>query len=588
MLQFSTELGGTSRVVFGSYNVSSLYPNTGYCIPGYAPDMYHGSTFSMRSRLDSISNGPARAHGDHECDNTQFSATITCPSVLTGDVVPWSPSNGIPVLQDVSPSSVFGYSYEQLLAVWGKTKSPSHVFKHRDADSGFAPRSIPDLPMFLEGHRTARAYAAKNDSSFGLFYVQEMAMCVCTKPGATSNQAVFGVSASWVTVYDYDGKVTRSSGTASAAFSIAGPSAPGASDRVGWYPNPQGIWTTAYQTIALPPFLVGFSRSDFESFLEDPGLLGAWQPQGVDTLSTVPSWSSGTVPASSWPDSVTATIPPLYDSAEAAELALAEYFSPLRPTITASSEVDDWQELGDTAADNLMQTSVNHFANSAQLTRVFGSLKSTLQLIKGYQNPKAWANWWLSLRYGDRLTLKDISTDSNAVFSEVFEKTKTWVKSFYTSHSMSQTTGTPAYRLPAPSITHYLKMYYTFRDYGAWGKAYIFTRKWSLWPTTEELWDVIPLSFVVDWFIDVSDLFAEFDRDTLCQYIDVSSVITTEKKTYDVGDLKLGNFLFSGVKITHYSRSLGTRLPSGPFRCDRGHASAINVVDGISLIIQAT
>lgn len=129
-------------------------------------------------------------------------------------------------------------------------------------------------------------------------------------------------------------------------------------------------------------------------------------------------------------------------------------------------------------------------------------------------------------------------------------------------------------------------MYYTFRQLGWWGEAYTFARKWGLWPTTAAGWDIIPFSFVVDWFVDVQSLFEEIDRDTLLQYVDVTSVITTEKRIFDFGDVALDGFTLSGATFTHYARSIGTHLPSGPFRIDKGHSSSVNVVDGTSLVIQ--
>jgi hypothetical protein len=264
-----------------------------------------------------------------------------------------------------------------------------------------------------------------------------------------------------------------------------------------------------------------------------------------------------------------------------------EHFAPLYPVLSSPSSVDDWQELGDRAADNLLQTSVNHYANMQQISKTLSTLRTTLQLAKGWQDPKSWANWWLSLRYGDRLTLSDLAEDVNAIIRSLRDQTRTKNRDFYVSRSQSHTTGTGVGTLvPAPHIDHYLKLYYSFQDYGWWGKAYVFGRQWALWPTTKDGWDVIPFSFVVDWFADVQSLFKEFDRDTLLLYVNVRSVITTEKLTYDFGKLVLGDVCLQGAKVTHYQRSLGTSLPSGPFRVDRGHSTAINVVDGIGLVIQ--
>jgi hypothetical protein len=43
--------------------------------------------------------------------------------------------------------------------------------------------------------------------------------------------------------------------------------------------------------------------------------------------------------------------------------------------------------------------------------------------------------------------------------------------------------------------------------------------RWDVWPTLENTWDAIPLSFVVDWFLPVSDLLGQIDAAVEAPYL---------------------------------------------------------------------
>lgn len=588
MINFSTELCGESDIGLVFPSVTGLIPDCGFNALGYAPGMFSNSVRAYRNSLDFIQVSEPKRYGDRECDNFQISGDVTVSPTISGGVVSWSVNSNIPTAQWRAPSMPNGFSFQEMLSVWGTTKSSSHVWKYRDQAGSYALASIPNIPVTTATAGQAKAFYGSNDPKLGrLFRTQEVVVSYKLLPTGHGSFALFFVYAIWARSYSATGVLLSSGGSVNPTFYAIGPSATGKSDWVQWCPNTNGVWTTTYRAPVLPPLMQTLTLSTFLSFVEDPTLLTAWTPTGTANLFQVPGWSPGTFPPAKVDGHLTCNLPSWEDFVEATQKAISEHFAPLLPSLVSPSEIDDWQDLGDRAADNLIQSSVNHYANALQLKQTLSILRTTLMLTKNWQDPKAWANWWLSFRYGDRLTLKDVASDANALISAIQQSTKGWTKEFRFSRSQSHTTssGIPG-RVPNPKIDHYLKMYYIEKDYGWWGKAYLFGRRWALWPTTAEGWDVIPFSFVVDWFVDVQSLFEEIDRDTLLQYVDVTSVILTEKKTYDFGDLVLGNFTLSGAKVTYYTRSLSTRLPSGPFRMDRGFSTSINVVDGISLVIQ--
>lgn len=111
--------------------------------------------------------------------------------------------------------------------------------------------------------------------------------------------------------------------------------------------------------------------------------------------------------------------------------------------------------------------------------------------------------------------------------------------------------------------------------------------KWDLWPTLGNSWDLIPFSFVVDWFVDVESILERIDRQNLMLMHTVLSVIQTEKRIYMFDDIGIDGLWVDNFRAVAYSRQISRSLPTSPFRVDRGHLASINIIDGISLLFQA-
>jgi hypothetical protein len=105
-------------------------------------------------------------------------------------------------------------------------------------------------------------------------------------------------------------------------------------------------------------------------------------------------------------------------------------------------------------------------------------------------------------------------------------------------------------------------------------KAY----EWDYYPTLGNVWDMIPLSFVVDWFVNVSDIFESVDRMVQARYYDVASILQSVKAEGACPG-------FPGVVLSFYDRTLSNSLNLGVSSVKLGLPSAINIVDGISLFL---
>lgn len=88
----------------------------------------------------------------------------------------------------------------------------------------------------------------------------------------------------------------------------------------------------------------------------------------------------------------------------------------------------------------------------------------------------------------------------------------------------------------------------------------------DVFPTLENVWDLIPFSFVVDWFVNVGDTLATIDFNTYTSVLKIKGVIRTTKITTNIpiGALiapSTGGIVCGSVSFVDYHRRLESQLP---------------------------
>lgn len=243
----------------------------------------------------------------------------------------------------------------------------------------------------------------------------------------------------------------------------------------------------------------------------------------------------------------------------------------------------DWADLCDTALDgcrSLNITSALYLKEFVDYVRMIVNFVQTKRITV----PRDIGSAWLSARYGLRLTVND----TKSIYTSVKRAMSSDRRDFSVSHSRSTK------HLPCPSnwmddYTRQLnyKVYYNRKD----DPALNFIRTamdWDIWPTLSNDWDMIPYSFVVDWFVDVQSQLEKLDNSIYEAYLSVLSVLYTEKHTYSYKPELFSSGFWKCVSCDHvfYHRRQSPVLHYAPLRLERGHSSNINIIDGVSLIIQ--
>lgn len=150
---------------------------------------------------------------------------------------------------------------------------------------------------------------------------------------------------------------------------------------------------------------------------------------------------------------------------------------------------------------------INGIAYLKDLRGILKELKDLFQLLKGKITPKSISSLYLSLKYGLPLTYQD---------------TKEVVKSFKTIRrsgvSATDVYGIGAFSVKCVSTIRYKPLDTRLED------TYNLLRRLDLLVNPENLWDLVPFSFVVDWFYNIGSLLEQLDQIDHLSHLKIDAV----------------------------------------------------------------
>ena len=128
--------------------------------------------------------------------------------------------------------------------------------------------------------------------------------------------------------------------------------------------------------------------------------------------------------------------------------------------------------------------------------------------------------WW---RYVYKTTIMDAKAWKETI--DDF-KSKVYDRSFVSGHAMDSTFTD----MPWGDIVEHRTYELTIRKSSNFFQdVYSGLESLGLLPKLTRLWDIIPLSFVIDWFVNVQDMLNAFDQQTFLDTFDVFSVCYSDK-----------------------------------------------------------
>lgn len=541
--------------------------------PAYWPEHVIDNLVLERCSLDYIYTSRSKRLGQHDCRNLQVTASAYCQPPFEAKCGAYDPLYALRSAGNVlvKPAMPYAYSSEQLMTL-------SKLNSHFEYQEGNAPSGLLTDPShaFLSGGSVwVRTSSGIRKSS--TFYSTVCASCYSLSWNNNNTRAIV------TRVYAVRSDEVNFDGSLRSTFTDVGCTvftySPRSSGNIRYYSEwyLRGDHTWSQGTVVQYPLPSGFERTPpvptINQYLENPSMLSfrVFEEKFPTEFSTSqPLMRLGESGFTGSTDEVLNTIS-------------GHVLRALNRIDQAGCPVD-FNELSDSVADNTQGVSINTVAYINEAGGVFGTVKETLSLLDSPTNPKAWAKWWLSLRYGDRLTFSDTSALLKQAGSELRKLTTGWRKDFYKSHSRSTASLPPALNGMTGSVTGAVTALYRPRYSGVFPSIYHLLDKWDLWPTLSDAWDLVPFSFVVDWFVDIQDCLEVSERYNRLLMLDILSVAQSTKWNVHLPDVQVGNNFIHNLSFVLYNRDISCSLPVSPFRVERGHLSAINIIDGISLL----
>lgn len=225
-------------------------------------------------------------------------------------------------------------------------------------------------------------------------------------------------------------------------------------------------------------------------------------------------------------------------------------------------------------------------ANKVNMIAFLADLKNPRAMIPKLRNLsklKDLADGYLSVEYGLLPTIDDLKS-----IVEAFQRSRPYLdkngfKTYNAVHTIPASNS-----LATLSITQRIKLAISDMDEGMHSLANSLDNA-GFFPTFENLWDLIPYSFVIDWFVNVGDILERIDTRLRLARLPIKYVTTSTKFVTTLKALP-ENFtrgLHGSLSLVQYSRGTSDRCPVPPIPSLGTDISAQNhVIEGSALIIQ--
>jgi hypothetical protein len=201
------------------------------------------------------------------------------------------------------------------------------------------------------------------------------------------------------------------------------------------------------------------------------------------------------------------------------------------------------------------------------------TLGSFWELFRSAGSVKDFASFWLANRYGDRLSIGGFA-DLVKSLSDEFLTIRARTTRYIRGKARKQDTVSDGYC--TVSVRACSDLAITPKDSNALMKLIRSAYEWDFYPSLGNVWDAIPLSFVVDWFVNVGDIYKSVDRMVQSRYYDVAAILQSLKA-------EAVDPLFPTVNHVFYRREVGHSLHLGVDSVKLGLPGLINVIDGAAL-----
>lgn len=239
-------------------------------------------------------------------------------------------------------------------------------------------------------------------------------------------------------------------------------------------------------------------------------------------------------------------------------------------------------DYGDLAMEASSKVNANR-VNMIAFLRDFRHPSDMIPKLRNLRKLKGWASNFLAVDYGILPTIDDLKSIIRA-----FEGVKPYVdrngfNTFSAGHLDYLFQGSLRF-----DLEQHIKLAIGDEDDG-FQKLIEQLDSFGCLPTCENLWDLIPYSFVLDWFVDVGGLLERVDANLRISRLNIFYATCSQKKTiqgqvpFDIQHPYTGT-----VKWEHYHRWVSDQCPLPPLSLDSNVQTSNHWLEVSALLAQRT
>lgn len=229
-------------------------------------------------------------------------------------------------------------------------------------------------------------------------------------------------------------------------------------------------------------------------------------------------------------------------------------------------------------AMNSITCNTNSIANIREVVELLKDIKSgnigalvsdIPSLLKGKNIRKAASSSWLGYRYSYSTTKSDIAEYKDKLLPYLLD---------YNNGRHIVRSGISTSKGEA-----HCKVIYRDRALSAVEQVYTLLKRTGLALDLYNAWDMVPLSFVADWFLPIGDYLEDFSQNWVAntQIFDIATITTSWKWSHWIRDMR------GGYRITYYSRSVTSDPPAFESYAEDPSSKTVlkRIVDAAALIV---
>lgn len=230
----------------------------------------------------------------------------------------------------------------------------------------------------------------------------------------------------------------------------------------------------------------------------------------------------------------------------------------------------DIDSLLDSCIQQQKLVNVNSLAYLKDFAEIGSMAMSTVKAIKSLDNPKSWADLFLSVKYGWKMTLADTLELSKALGTAVGSAPR--------KHQRCRASR------EANGWQEYLS--FDVDNSASPGTSLRQLINWGIWPTAENLWDFVPFSFVVNWLTGLNGIMQAIDDNLILCHLPVSHICHSFKYVGTISASSFSTNLLGTLRIQYYQRQILKSLPWKKFKLDSINGLSGHGAEATALIVQ--